>query len=71
MEEQKKDLPEAEESIPAKEDQPVKTPWQLTKESWYDKVPLTLKQLDIIIGCGIAGMIILAIVIGLDAAGVF
>ena len=23
-----------------------KTPWQLQKESWYDKIPLTLKQLD-------------------------
>ena len=29
-----------------------KTEWQKTKEGWYDHVPLTLKQLDLIIyGC--------------------
>lgn len=27
----------------------AKTPWQLEKESWYDKIPLSLKQLDILI----------------------
>ena len=48
-----------------------KTPWQLQKESWYDKVPLTLKQLDIIIGCCIAGLILTTIAIALDAMGVF
>lgn len=68
MEEQESIRPEGDTS-PA--ETPVKSPWQLKKESWYDKVPLTLKQLDIIIGCGIAGMIILAIVIALDAMGVF
>ena len=34
-----------------KEEKP-KTEWQKTKEGWYDKVPLTVKQLDLIIwGC--------------------
>ena len=41
MDEEKKDLPEKEEK--------AKTPWQLQKENWYDKIPLTVKQLDIII----------------------
>ena len=42
MEEQKKT---------PKEEKP-KTEWQKTKEGWYDKVPLTVKQLDLIIyGC--------------------
>jgi len=45
--------------------------WQKTKESWYDKVDLSVKQLDIIIGCGIAGLILTFIAIALDAMGVF
>ena len=39
------------EKNPPKEEKP-KTEWQKTKEGWYDKVPLTVKQLDLIIyGC--------------------
>ena len=49
----------------------VKPAWQQTKENWYDHVPLTVRQLDIIIACGIGGLIITAIVIALDAMGVF
>jgi hypothetical protein len=54
MDEEKKNLPE--------ENQEVKTPWQTTKEGWYDKVPLTVKQLDTII---VAGFVALAVVFGL------
>ena len=60
-----------EEQVTPIEKQPAKSLWQQTKESWYDKVTLTVKQLDIIIGCGIAGLILTAIVIALDAMGVF
>ena len=59
-----------EEALPV-EEQSAKSLWQQTKESWYDKVNLTVKQLDIIIACGIGGLIITAIVIALDAMGVF
>ena len=59
-----------EETAPV-EEQSAKSLWQQTKESWYDKVNLTVKQLDIIIACGIGGLIITAIVIALDAMGVF
>lgn len=31
------------------QEKPVKSTWQLEKESWYDHVHLTVKQLDIII----------------------
>ena len=48
-----------------------KTQWQLTKEGWYDKIPLTLKQLDIIIGVASAALFVVFILIILDAAGVF
>ena len=54
MDEEKKNLPE--------ENQEVKTPWQTTKEGWYDKVPLTVKQLETII---VVGFVALAVVFGL------
>ena len=49
----------------------IKPLWQLTKESWYSKLNVSVKQLDIIITLGVVGLIILAITIGLDAAGIF
>ena len=52
------------------EEQSAKTLWQQTKESWYDKVTLTVKQLDIIIACGIGGLIITGILIALDAMNI-
>ena len=70
MDERRTDL-HKEENEAREESRPVKSQWQQTKEGWYDKIPLTVKQLDIIIGLGIAGMVILAIVIALDASGVF
>lgn len=60
MEEEKKD-----------EQTEVKSMWQLTKESWYDKVNLTVKQLDIIIWLASIALVIVMIIIGLDAYGVF
>ena len=69
--EEKKLTPE-EETPPVRiEDQSAKSLWQQTKESWYDKVNLTVKQLDIIIGCCIAALILTFIAIALDAIGVF
>ncbi len=69
MEEKDLNLPETEAA--PEEEQPVKPAWQAVKESWYDKVNLTVKQLDIIIACGIIGLILTAICIALDAMGVF
>ena len=58
------DLPEAE-----KEES--KTPWQRTKESWYDKIPLSLKQLDlIVISCWVA-LGLTAVAIALDALDIW
>ena len=39
-----------------KEEKP-KTEWQKTKEGWYDHVPLTLKQLDLIIYGSVGSLI--------------
>ena len=65
-----------EESVLTSEEENVsgekgKTPWQMQKESWYDKVPLTVKQLDWIIWGGMALLVIVFIVIFLDAANIF
>lgn len=54
-----------EEKIPAQEEPEVKSALQTIKESWYDKIPLTLKQLDIIVYVcwGLLGLTGLAIVL--------
>ena len=52
------------------EEQSAKSLWQQTKEGWYDKVTLTVRQLDIIIACGIGGLIITFILIALDAMNI-
>lgn len=41
------------------------------KESWYEKVPLNVRQLDIIIAIGIAGLVIVTVLIVLEATGVW
>ena len=69
---EEKNLTPEEETPPVRiEDQSAKSLWHQTKESWYDKVNLTVKQLDIIIGCCIAALILTFIAIALDAIGVF
>ena len=49
----------------------VKTPWQLQKESWYDKIPLNLKQLDTIIAVCWILLALTAVLIYLDARDIF
>ncbi len=63
MEEEKKNLPE--------EKQEEKTAWQATKEGWYDKIPLTVKQLDFIIGFCFAALAVIFVLIFLDAADIY
>ena len=41
------------------------------KERWYEKVPLNVRQLDIIIAIGIAGLVIVTVLIVLEATGVW
>lgn len=48
-----------------------KSLWQLQKESWYDKVPLSLKQLDWIIGVCLFLLVLTFIAICLDSMGIF
>lgn len=48
-----------------------RTPWQRKKEGWYDKIPLTLKQLDIIVNTCLVLLGLCFLAICLDALGVF
>ena len=50
--------------------EPAVPMWQQMKEEQYAKLNITVKQLDIIIGICVAGLVILAIAIGLDATGI-
>lgn len=49
----------------------VKSPWQMQKENWYDKIPLNVKQLDIIIGVCWALLALTAVLICLEALDIF
>ena len=63
-------LPEEETPVP-EEDVKIKPMWQIQKESWYEKLPLNLKQLDTIIVVCLVLLVITFIVIALDAADIF
>ena len=67
MEEQKQ-IPE---DLASEQEVQAKSPFQVQKENWYDKVPLTVKQLDYIIWGGMALLVLVFIVIFLDAADIF
>ena len=69
MEEMEKNLTE-EEELPEEKIKP-KSMWQIQKESWYDKVPLNLKQLDAIIAICLILLVLTFVVIFLDAADIF
>ena len=45
---EEKNLPQEETALPQEEPE-IKPALQIVKEGWYDKIPLTLKQLDIIV----------------------
>ena len=55
----------------AQSSEKVKTPWQMQKESWYDKIPLTAKALDVIIGVSLALLALTFVLIYLDARDIF
>ena len=57
--------------LPEEKEEKAKSLLQIEKESWYDKLPLNLKQLDIIITvCWILIFVVIA-VIALDAMNIF
>ena len=69
--ETEKNLPEQEESTLPAEEEKAKSLLQIQKESWYDKIPLNLKQLDTIITVCWILIVLVIIVIALDAMDIF
>ena len=63
-------MAEEEKVLPVEETE-VKSAFQIVKESWYDKVPLTLKQLDGIIVAWWVLLGLTAVFIVLDAMDLF
>ena len=58
-----------EEKTPDREE--VKSQWQVQKENWYDRVPLTQKQLDKIIIVCLVLLALTFVLIYLDAKDIF
>ncbi len=57
--------------LPETEKPEQKTMWQQTKEGWYDKVPLSLRQLDLIVYCCWGALALTAVAIVLDALDIW
>ena len=56
-----------EETNETQQNEKPKSPWQQKKEGWYDKIPLTVKQLDWIIWVSTGALILVFIKIFMDA----
>jgi len=69
--ETEKNIPETEETALPPEEEKAKSLLQIQKESWYDKIPLNLKQLDTIITVCWILIFVLIVVIALDAMDIF
>ena len=57
--------------LPEQEEEKTRSMLQIQKESWYDKLPLNVKQLDIIITVGWILIFLVIVVIALDAMDIF
>ena len=62
---------EDEKTLPEEKEEKVKSMLQIEKESWYDKIPLNLKQMDIIVAACWILLGITAVLIALEALGIF
>ena len=69
--EENKILPEVEEAPLPPEEEKTRSMLQIQKESWYDKLPLNVKQLDIIITVCWILIAVVFLVIALDAMDIF
>ena len=69
--EENKILPETDEAPLSPEEEKTRSMLQIQKESWYDKLPLNVKQLDIIITVCWILIAVVFLVIALDAMDIF
>ena len=60
-----------EKTLPEQEEEKTRSMLQIQKESWYDKIPLNVKQLDTIITVGWILIFLVIVVIALDALDIF
>ena len=60
-----------EEKIPTESQTPPKPALQVVKESWYDKISLSVKQLDLIVWLCWAALAIAIVLAALDAMDIF
>ena len=60
-----------EKTQPEQEEEKAKSLLQMEKERWYDKLPLNLKQLDLIITVCWILLGLTAVLIALDAMDIF
>lgn len=52
-------------------DKPFSRAFQKKKDGWYGHINVSIKQLDVIIGIGIAALAVVAVLIVLEAAGIY
>ena len=62
---------EEQKSLPEEKEEKAKSLLQIQKESWYDKIPLNLKQLDTIVTVCWILIFVVIVVIALDAMDIF
>ena len=62
---------EEQKSLPEEKEEKAKSLLQIQKESWYDKIPLNLKQLDLIVTVCWILIAVVIVVIALDAMDIF
>lgn len=62
---------EEQKSLPEEKEEKAKSLLQIQKESWYDKIPLNLKQLDLIVTVCWILIAVVIVVIALDALDIF
>ena len=62
---------EEEKSLPEEKEEKAKSLLQIQKESWYDKIPLNIKQLDLIVTVCWILIAVVIVVIALDALDIF
>ena len=62
---------EEQKSLPEEKEEKAKSLLQIQKESWYDKIPLNLKQLNTIVKVCWILIFVVIVVIALDALDIF
>ncbi len=68
---EEKILPETEDDTLPPEEEKTRSMLQIQKESWYDKIPLNLKQMDTIVKVCWILIFVVILVIALDAMDIF